>query len=103
MRRTNGSLFWLALVSCILGLLMGSLGWCLYQPQQAASLGHGINAYLRRVLAGPFATSTAPNMSQILAYAWSETSGAVALVFMAFWVTGSLIFYWVFEWSSRPR
>ena len=103
MKRTNGSLFVLVLVSSVLGLFSGFLGWCLYQPQQAASLGRGVIAHVKGVFAGPFAATSAPSMSQILAYAWSETSGAFALVFVAFWLTGSLIYYWIFEWASRPR
>ena len=103
MKRTNASLFGLALVSSLLGLLFGCLGWCLYQPQQAANIGRAFIFHVKWVLAGPLAVQSAPTIPQILAYAWSATSGIAAVVFMAFWVTSALIFYWISEWASRPR
>lgn len=102
MKRSDGSLGQLVFAN-FFGLICGCAGWCLYQPYLTTFLERALISNFQLVLAGPFAPTTAPTLRQICEFALISTDARAGLVFIGFWTSGGLIYYWIFEWSTRPR
>lgn len=103
MNRTNATRILDAIKACLVGVIAGVVGWSVYQPAAAQVLARGIGAHTSAVLAGPTANQGAPTVGQLVDFAWAATSLVPGVVFIAFFLTVSVLVYLILEWTGKSK
>lgn len=86
-----------------MGLILGAIGWCIFQPNAAQALARRTTAGISVILAGPQASKSAPTFGQLADFAWEATGLVAGVVFLAFFLTGTVVTYLFLEWAGKSK